>query len=62
MNPIRLGVTVFVSAIAALVLFAIVGALLGLAVKIGILAAIALVVYGLLSGNKPLGSGRGRLP
>ena len=62
MNPIRLGVTLIVGGIAAWIVFGLVGFVLHIAWKLAIVAAVVLVVYGLVSGNKPLGTGRGRLP
>lgn len=62
MNPIKLGITIFVVAIVATVLWGLLGAFIGFGFKLAVLAAIGFVVYGLLTGNKALGGGRGRLP
>ncbi|MGI8924883.1 MAG: hypothetical protein ACR2HJ_12815 [Fimbriimonadales bacterium] len=62
MNPIKLGITIFVVAIVATVLWGLLGAVISLSFKLAVLAAVGFVVYGLLTGNKALGGGRGRLP
>jgi hypothetical protein len=62
MNPIKLGVTIFVAVIAASIAWALLGALLSFGFKVAVVAAIGLVIYGLVSGATALGSGRGRLP
>jgi len=62
LNPIKLGITIFVVAIVATVLWGVLGAVIGFGFKLAVLAAIGFVVYGLLTGNRALGGGRGRLP
>lgn len=64
-NPVKLGVIILavllVGSLAWSLLSWIAGAILGLGVKIAIVVAIALIVWGLVSG-KALGGGRNRLP
>jgi hypothetical protein len=63
-NPIKFGLTLLVVAIAAVVLFNVLGALLGFAFKLAILAALGLVLWGIVSYGAKALSGRNqhRLP
>jgi hypothetical protein len=55
-NPIKLGLTVFIVAIGAVLLFKLLGVVLHIAVNLAVIAAIGLVVWGLISyGAKALG-------
>ena len=63
-NPIKVGLTIFAVAIAAVVLFNVLGALLGLAFKLALIAAVGLVLWGVVSYGAKALSGRNqhRLP
>lgn len=63
-NPIKLGLTVFVVAIGAVLLFKLLGVVLGFAVNLAILAAVGLVIWGVVSYGAKALSGRNhhRLP
>jgi hypothetical protein len=62
--PIKLGLTVFIVAIGAVLIFKLLGALLGLAFNLAVLAAVGLVIFGLVSYGAKALSGRNqhRLP
>ncbi len=65
-NPLRLGFMILAvaigGAIAWKVLSWIVGGLLHLALTVGVVAAIGLIIYGLVSKKALGGGGSGRLP
>lgn len=63
-NPIKLGVTIFAIAIASVIVFGLLGTLIGFAFKLAMIAAVGFVVWGLVSaGAKALSGGdRHRLP
>ena len=63
-NPIKLGLTIFIVAVGAVLLFKLLGAVLGLAFNLAVLAAVGLVIFGLVSYGAKALSGRNqhRLP
>ena len=63
-NPIKLGLIVFAVTIGAVIVFKLLGAILGIAVNLAIFAAFALVIFGVISyGVKALGGrNQHRLP
>jgi len=63
-NPIKLGLTVLIVAIGAVVLFKLLGAVLHIAFNLAVLAAVGLVIFGLVAYGAKALSGRNqhRLP
>lgn len=62
MNPVKLGIGILAIIIIGSLVLRLTSLLLAIAVPLGIIAGIGLIVYGLITGGKPLGGGRGRLP
>ena len=63
-NPIKLGLFVFIAAIGAVILFKLLGVVLGIAFNLAVIAAVGLVIWGLVSYGAKALSGRDhhRLP
>ena len=66
MSPVKLGAYLILGVIAVWialkVAFGALSALLGLVMPIAIVGGIGLILYGLISGGRPLGGGRRYLP